>query len=299
MISGNVPLHLVSTAKAGFLTTALKATPDYAPIAKLIDLSEKNQTLVDLGAAPMPTRTKSGPPSASDFIEKTLPITSLDWHIKVPISGNAVKDDQTGSLLGRVRAAGSNFQRHISQQAFKTLNDGDNTALSGIGYDGNALFANDHADKGAFYTTAQDNLDANALSLANFQTTYIKASLTRDDQGNFTQYGYDLLVVPPNLETLAWQITNVRGGTEAITNANPYAGSIKYIVSPMLDSTAWVLVASNETIKPILVVMREQPFLDDAWKDPDGDDGGTYWFLFRGRYSFYVGAWQTAYLGNS
>src|SRR5687767_7445558 len=120
MISGNVPGHLVATAKTGFLTAVRKPVPNWSPIASMIDLTQKNQTLVDLGAAPMP-KQNHGKFSTGDFIEKMLRVEPIDFDLPVWISGNAVKDDQTGGLLSKVRAAGANFDRHISQQAFKAL----------------------------------------------------------------------------------------------------------------------------------------------------------------------------------
>jgi len=298
MISGNVPNHLVSIAKTGFLTTALKPVPDYAPIASYIDMTEKNQTLVDLGAAPMPLQD-SGLVKAQDFIEKTLPIKPLDWHIKVWISGNAVKDDQTGTLLNRVRGAGSNFQRHLAQQAFQALNDGDATTNFGAGYDGLAMFHDSHVDKGAAYTTVQDNKDALTLSLDSLETVMIKAQRTRDDQGEFTDFNYNTIVTDPTYRRIAYNIArNPQDYGTDNRAANPYDG-MNVVISPKLDVGAWFLVASNETIKPIIIVVREAPFLDDAWKDPDQPDGGRYYFLFRGRYNFYYGDWRTAYMGHS
>jgi len=299
MISGNVPNHLVAMAKTGFLTTALKPVPDWSPIATMIDLTLKNQTLVDLGAAPMPARNR-GKFNAQDFIEKSLTVEPLDWELPVWISGNAVKDDQTGTLLTRVRGAGANFQRHIAQQAFQALNDGDATTNFGAGYDALAMFSNSHVDKGAAYSTVQDNLDSLALSLDNFETVLTKAQLFRDDQGEFTDYNYNLLVTDPTNRRLAFNITNNPEDAGTADRArNPYAGIFSTLISPKLDTGAWFIVASSETVKPILIVMREQPHLEDAWKDPEAPNGGRYYFNFTARYNFYYGDWRTAAMGHS
>lgn len=298
MISGNVPQHLVVAARTGFLTTAAPAVPSYAPIANTINMTAKSIDLVDLGGAPMPLRNR-GRMQVQDFIEKKLTVTPLDWDITVFISYNAVQDDQTGELDRKVRSAGDNFQRHISQQAFQALNDGDAVTNFGACYDGGAFYANAHIDKGAAYQTGQDNLDGNSLSLANFKTTFVKAQKTRDDQGNFTQYNYDLLVVPPDLQDVAFQITRVPGGSETTSNANAYAGTLRYIVAPQLDTAAWILVASNENTKPIIIAIREQPNLQSAWFDPEAPDGGRYYFKFYARYNHFYGDWRLAYMGNS
>jgi phage major head subunit gpT-like protein len=298
MISGNVPQHLVVAARTGFLTTAMPPVPAYAPIASVLNMTAKSIDMVDLGGAPMPLRNR-GRMQVQDFIEKKLTVTPLDWDITVFISHNAVQDDQTGELDRKVRAAGDNFQRHIAQQCFKALNDGDAVTNFGACYDGGAFYANSHVDKGAAYQTGQDNLDANSLSLANFKTTFVKAQKTVDDQGNYTQYNYNLLVVPPDLQDVAHQICRVPGGSETTTNANVYAGTLNYIVAPQLDTTAWILVASSENTKPIIVAMREQPNLQSAWFDPEAPDGGRFYFKFYARYNHFYGDWRLAYMGNS
>jgi len=299
MISGNVPSHLVATAKTGFLTAVSKPVPAWSPIASMIDLTQKNQTLVDLGAAPMPLQNR-GKFNAQDFIEKTLAVAPLSWELAVWISGNAVKDDQTGSLLTKVRAAGSNYERHIAQQCFKALNDGDATTNYGACYDSLSFYNANHVDKGAAYQTVQTNVASATLSMDNFETVRVKGMSVRDDQGEFTNYNYDLIVVDPTNEREAANICNNPQDMGTANRAiNPYSGKVNYIVSPMLDSAAWILVASNETSKPILIVMREAPHLEDAWKDPEAPDGGRFYFNFTARYNFYYGDWRLAEMGRS
>lgn len=299
MISGNIPQHLLVAAKTGFLTTAAPAVPTYAPIAQTVMMDAKSIDLVDLGASPMPLESK-GRTAKQDFIEKTLQVKPKDWEITVRISHNAVKDDQTGSLEQKCRMAGDNFALHISNLAFQALNDGDATTNFGAGYDGLAMFSNSHVDKGAQYTTLQDNLNGLALSLDNFETVRVAANNFRQDQGEFTHYGYDLLVVPPALERIAAQITNNPFAYDTANRENnPYAGQVKFLVHPKLDSTAAILVASSAAIKPILVVMREAPNLQSAWFDPEAGDGGMYNFKFYARYNHYYGDWRLAAMINT
>jgi len=301
MISGNVPNHLISIAKTGFLTAPRNPVPAYSSIAKLFPMTEKNMKLVDLGGAPMPHRSK-GTPAFDDFIEKVLAIEPVTFELPVKISRNAVNDDQTGMLLSRARTAGANYDRFYAQQAFKTLNDGDDSSIANsIGYDGLPLFSNSHVDKGAKYTTVQDNLDSNTLSIANFNTQYVKAALVKDDHGETTDYTYDLLVTDPTGRNVAHQICNVPGGTDQPTNSNPNAGKVNYILSSKFDAGAWVLVASNEVTKPIIIVEREAPHLppEMIWFNPEADDGGEYCFNFVARCNFYVGDWRLVSMGHS
>jgi phage major head subunit gpT-like protein len=299
MISGDVPMHLVIQARTGFLTTAEPAIPTYAPIANVFTLTARQMELVDLGSAPMPTQNR-GRPQFQDFVEKALAVTAKDWDISVWISYNAVKDDQTGELDRKVRGAGSNFQRHISQQCFSALNAGDASTLFGLGYDGLTMFNANHVDKGAAYTTVQNNVNALTLNLTNFTTVRTAMRKILDDQGQPADLNYDLLVVSPDLEAAAFNITSNReDATTANRAANPWAGITKYIVSPKLDATAWFLVASSEPVKPIIIAMREPPSLQSAWFDPNAPDGGRYYFKFYARYNHFYGDWRLAAMGNT
>lgn len=295
MISGNVPQHLVVAARTGFLTS-LKTTPmPWQRIATQLNMGAKSIDLVDLGAAPMPVQDTV---VFQDFIEKSMTVKPIDWNIAVWISYNAVQDDQTGTLERKVRGAGSNFQRHINQRVFKKLNDGDVTGS--LCYDGQEFFDSDHVDKGAAYSTAQDNEYGLALSLDNFETVLVAAQAFKDDQGENCDFSYDTLVVSPALARTAAQIV---GNREAYDTANreinPYSGQFTPIVSSQLDSTAWFLTASGEDTKPLIVAMRQQPMLQDYWFDPVAPDGGRYYFKYYARYEVHYADWRTAIMGNS
>lgn len=298
-VSGEVPYHLLVGARTGFLATAQPTVPIVTPIAETINMGAKSVDLVDIGGAPMPTESK-GRAQVKEFIEKKLTITPKNWDITVSLSYNALQDDQTGELDRKVRAAGANFRLDMAQKAFQALNDGDAVTNFGACYDGGAFYANSHVDKGASYSTGQDNLDSLALSLTNFETVRVKAMNARDDQGNFTDYNYDLLVVSPADERAAAQICNNREDSTTANRAiNPYAGNLNYKVSTQFDSGAWVLVASSAPTKPILIVLRENPGLQAAWFDPNGPDGGMYYFKFYARYNHFYGDWRLAWMGKS
>jgi phage major head subunit gpT-like protein len=295
--SGNVPQHLVVGARTGFLA-AVKTTPmPWQRIASVIPMGARSMDLVDLGAAPMPVEDLSA--TVQDFIERSLTVKPRDWNLTVWLSKNAVDDDQTGTLLTKVRAAGSNFQRHMNNRVFSVLDAGDSQTY-GACYDGQDFFDNDHVDKGAAYTTSQDNEGALALSLDNFETTLIAAQAFKDDQGEEVNYDYNLIVTSPTLRRVAAQIAgNPQAYDTANRETNPYAGQLDVIISPKISATGWFLIAANEAAKPLGVVMREQPNLQDAWFDPLARDGGRYYFKFFARYDVVYLDWRLAYMGNS
>jgi phage major head subunit gpT-like protein len=81
---------------------------------------------------------------------------------------------------------------------------------------------------------------------------------------------------------------------------NPYAGMLKPpITSPWLDTTAWYLMSTMQSNKPMLLTMREQPNLLHSEFNPNFPDGGRYIFHFYARYDVYYGDWRLAIQGNT
>lgn len=295
----DVPYHMIVGARTGFLTALPKIPMAWQKFTNTINMGAKSMDLVDLGAAPMPVQNMSQP-QVQGYIEKHLQIAPKDWEITVGISYNDVQDDQTGALERKVRSAAENFQAHINKLAFDALENGDGTTSYGACYDGQAFFSASHADKGADYSTAQSNTNALALSLANFKVVRAKAMQYRDDRGEFVVANPDLLVVHPDYEYEAAQITgNPAAYGTANRDVNPYAGKASYEMSPYITSGAWMLLASGGTNKPLILAMRENPGLQSAWFDPKAPKGGIYYFKYYGRYDFFYGDWRLATMGKS
>ena len=298
MISGNVPKHLISGARTGFLVAMRSVSLPWQKVAMTHNMDGKTTDLVDLGAAPMPVKSIGGL-QVQDFIEKTIEVQPEDWEIVVWISQNAIDDDRTGELERKVKGAGSNFQRHINKRVFQVLNGGDGSTY-GACYDGSDFFDDDHADAGAAYSTSQDNENALTLSMDNFETVFVASQAFRDDQGEYVELLYDLLTCHPTKQRVAAQICeNEWSYDTGNREKNPYSGKFTYVTSPYLDTTAWHIIASNENVKPIIVAMRKQPQLQDAWFDPTAADGGRHYFKFFARYEVYYGDWRLANQGNT
>lgn len=297
-ISGDVPKHLVYGARTGFLNGMRETSQQWQAICSTLNMDAKSIDTVDLGASPMPYESDAGG-ALQDFTERTQVVEPKDWTLITWLSHNALMDDQTGMLEARARGAGVNFQKHINKLVFQTLNGGDG-ATYGLCYDGQYFFDTDHKDEGAHYQTNQANKASNALSLDNFETGVVAVRTFYDDQGESTDYVPTIIIAPPALERTA---RNIIGNEWAYDTANrevnPYNGQYQMIVTPYFDSTAWVLLCGNEAHKPLIVALREQPNLQHAWFDPNGPDGGRYYFKFYARYNVVFGDWRLAYMGSS
>lgn len=295
-IAGQLPKHLEVAARAGVLASPARDDLPYRQVAMEVDLTAASTDLVDLGGIPLPTQN---PKDVDTLIEKTQTIAPEDWTITMHISQNAIDDDQTGSLERNFRGVMPAFQRHINNLVFTWLNAGDGSTY-GLGPDGLSFFNGSHLWPGAKNTTAQDNVSAAALSLDNFNTVWVAAQQFVDDHSNYFNFNYNLMVCHPTLNVLA---ANVTGNTQAMDTANreinPYAGSLTYITTPYFDSTAWVLVASGEPSKPIIVGIKKRPQLVNMWFDSQQDDGGIHYFQYHARYNLAYGDWPVATMGNT
>jgi phage major head subunit gpT-like protein len=295
-ISGNLPKHLEVAARTGVLASPARDDLPYRQVATEVDLTASTQTLVDLGGMAIPTEN---PKDVDSLIEKFVTVTPKDWYLTVHLSQNAIDDDQTGEVERKFRNIMPAFQRHINDLVFTWLNAGDGTTY-GSGPDALSLFNNSHKWPGAKNTTTQDNLFGSAISLDNFNTVWVAAQQFLDDQSNYFNFNYNLLVTHPTNNVIA---ANITGNTQAMDTANreinPYAGTLSYITTPYFDTTAWVIVAASEFHKPIIVGIRKRPALSQMWFDPQQDNGGIHYFMYHARYQLAYGDWPVAVMGNS
>ena len=298
MISGNVPTHLLVAARTGFIAAVEQVQLPWQRFTRVLDMNAKSIDLVDLGAAPMPTENK-GRTQARDFIEKKLVVTPKDWDITVSLSHNAMQDDQTGTLESKVRAAGENFQRHLNNIAFDAINVGNATTTYGACYDGLSFFNDAHVDAGAEYTTTQDNNYALAFSFDNFKTVRAAGRAFLDDQGEPLDLVHNLIVAHPDYE---YEIENLIGNPERYDQTdrarNVYQGKMQAVYSTKITTGRWFLLNADQPVKPLIMAMREQPNLQSAWFDPNGPDGGLYYFKFFARYNVFYGDWRLGIKGN-
>lgn len=295
-ISGNLPNHLVVAARTGILSAVPNPKTPWRRVAMEIDLTASTTTLVDLGGMPYPTQDAA---VVQSMIEKSKTVTPEDWNLTLHISDNAVRDDQTASLLQKFQNLMPAYDKHINSRVFTVLNAGDGQTY-GACYDGQDFFDSDHVDKGAHYTTNQDNEATLTLSLDNFNTAWVAANAFVDDQGQYTQYNYNLLVCHPTNNVVA---ANITGNTDAMDTGNrevnPYAGNFSYIMAPELDTNAWYIIAESESVKPLYVAFKKRPQLQEIWFDPQQPDGGMHYFKYHARYVVGYGDWRLAYQGQT
>lgn len=318
----DIKAHLDQSARVGFTIGQKGYTPLRSAFAQQMSSSAAYELLTDLGALPWPvqnggklgssgTDARTGAQSTGDLhkgaqpqvfgtSEKAIMVFPIDWEITIGVTHNSIDDDKTGDLTNWASGAALNFQKHMDWISFAALNAGDATTY-GLCYDGLYMFSNSHVDPGAEYTTVQDNLYALTLTLDNLRTVKVAASKFMDDRGKPKGMNHNLLIVPPDLEYEAAQITrNPQAYDTANRELNPYSGSISMLVAPggYLDTTAWFMVDPTWPVKPIILIERKAPALS-IWDQEDAGDGGVRWYKWHARYNVAYGDWRLAIMGNS
>jgi len=322
IVRTDILAHLDRTARVGFTAGTRAFTRQRDAFCQTMTSAAAYELLTDLGDTPWPvqnggtlgsagTDARTGAQQTGDLhagarpiafgtSERAIMVYPVDWEVTLPVTHNAINDDATTSLETWARSTAINFQRHMDYLAFLALNGGDGTTY-GICYDGLNLFSNSHVDPKAEYTTVQDNLYGSTLSLDNFKTVKIAASKFLNSRGKPMGLNHNLLIVPPDLEYEAAQITQNREAYDtANREMNPYAGSTRLLVAPggYLDSTAWFLVDPGLPVKPIIMIERQAPMLSVV-DDELAGDGGVRFFKWHARYNIAYGDWRLAIMGNS
>ena len=117
--STNVPNHLLAGIKTGMLSAPKAHAYNWQRVAMQHNMSAASETLVDLGATPMPLEDKGGP-QVQDMIERSQTIKSLPWSLTTFISYNAMKDAQDGGTMS-AKAKGQDALANFQRPRFVTI----------------------------------------------------------------------------------------------------------------------------------------------------------------------------------
>ena len=308
-------------ARAGFLAGMKEYTPRRAAFTQPSTSDGAFEIYTDMGATPWPnsnggqtnatTDSRTGAPQSGGLHEggpvtilggesQGLVVYNRGWDIAIGIWHDAINDDRVGGLEQWAQNSGRRFEQHKDYLCFDALNQGESTTAGyGACYDGLSFFNDSHVDKGATYTTTQDNKLALALSLDNFETARITAGKFKDSRGQpYGGLGHSLLIHALDLERTAAQITdNPEAYDTANRERNPYAGMITRLSVPggWFDTTCWVLV--DPEVKPIVLQEREAPQL--VYWDDFTQGSGIRYYKWRARYTAHYGNWRGCIMGNS
>lgn len=205
--------------------------------------------------------------------QKTFSVVKYSKEIE--ISDEFFQDEQHSVYEKMVRNHGENARNTRDRNAFAVFRNGFTTALS---YDAVALFSDSHTNLGG-YTV--DNLVSGALSESTLNDAITQLLEMKSQDGVIGGYIPKVLLVPPKLAKLAFEITEsqLRSGT-ANNDMNYYSTKygIQVAVSQWLGAaaggsdTAWFLLSDKHSImrfvRQTLQTWVVEPKYSgvDAWK---------------------------------
>ena len=214
--------------------------------------------------------------------------THAEFAKGVVVQRKLIDDNQTRIAFGQARALGDSAFRKREKDAADVFNN----AFTDSGPDGQSLCDTDH-DRSAEDGTDQSNEGSTALSKSAVQTTRLAMQEYTDSSGDIMDVRPDLLLVPPELEDTAAEITkSVLDPTSANNTINVNTGRFQVLTWHYLtDANNWFMIESSR-MKQFLNWFERIP-LEFAAEE----DFSTIQRRYRAymRYSLGYDAWQWIY----
>ena len=185
-----------------------------------------------------------------DLAVNNYSLTNKHFEATVAVDRNALDDNRLGMILPRVRQLAEEAARYPRDLVIDVIKNG----ASLTGYDGKALFANDHA--------GGDNLLAGAgTTAANLQTdlTQVFGVMREftDDRGRVMNILPDLVVVPAELE---FPMRTALNAAQISGTDNVYRGLCDIMVAPELtDANDWYAFCTKRAMKAVIFQNRKAP----------------------------------------
>ena len=213
--------------------------------------------------------------------------THREWVKGMKIERKLVDDDQYSVINKRPMALALSAKRTKEKHGASVFNSAFNTSIF-TGGDTYALCANAHTWNGT--STTQDNLYTTALSATSLATARLGMRNFLDDTDNLLNARGDLLIVPPELEQTAYEITQTDKTPYDANNTKNFIKSLNYKVivwDYLTDTNNWFLLDSRYT-KMFLKWFNRIPV--EFNKDKDFDTYLSKWSVYN-RYSYGFSSW--------
>lgn len=242
-------------------------------------------------------------PAMREFIEERVinglselsySLKNKTWETTLGVDRAAVEDDQYGQIRLRVQQLAAEAATHVNRLIAETLAGG----TAALCYDGQYFFDTDHSSGSS---GTQSNLGTSALSMASLETSRLAMRKFKDDKGRTMNVNPNLLVVPPDLESLAIQLTqsNLQPGSST-NDINALKGKLDVAVSPFLtDTNNWYLLDTKLPLKPL--IFQDRMPVEFTSLESNSESGfmrDQYMYGVRARYNVGYGPWQFAYCNN-
>ncbi len=235
----------------------------------------------------------------------TIPYTDFEGQYKISythkewVNGMKVErklwdDDQYSIINKRPRSLALSAKRTREKHAASVFNSAFNTSVF-AGGDEKALCASDHSREGT--STEQSNVGTSALSATSLSSARLAMRKFRDDTDNLITARGDLLLVPPEKEQVAYEITQSDGKVDTADNNKNFLKSLNYKVMVwdfLEDTDNWFLIDSRYAK---LFLKWFDRIGTEFNKDKDFDTYVAKWSVYT-RYSFGFSDWTWVYGNN-
>lgn len=288
---GDIPAGLTAGVKGLFYESVTTMTPQWGQVAMLVNSDKDTETYGWLEDVPA-MRQFLGDRLIKSLSERKYTLVNKTWESTIGIDREAIEDEQYGQIPARVRMLAYEAIRYQDELVYGLLESGS----TGLAADGNAFFSDSH--------TSGDNYGAAALSAASVQTAIAAMRRFKGSDSQPLNIVPDTLVVPPDLEWTAYEITQsnvVRVNTTTATYLTNYdnvlRGRLKVVVTPYITTTTkWCLLDTSKPVKPLIFQQRVAPELEALEGSSDSGFMRDQWLYgVRARYNAGFGLWQLAY----
>lgn len=227
----------------------------------------------------------------SPLFEKTF--THKEYVKGVAVERKLWDDDRKNNIKSRARTLGTAFGTTLAVHQSSVFNNAFSSAVPGA--DAVALCADAHPNRPDDLTTTFDNHGVLPLSYPNVVTTIQAGKRLTDDRGQPLPSIYRVLLVPIELEALAYEITNAINKPGTADNDANFLGSqgLVTVVDPYLTSAKnWFMLDPTGANEHLLWYWRIRPELA---LDPSSDYNLVARYRGYMRYSFGWDDWRWIY----
>jgi phage major head subunit gpT-like protein len=293
----SMPQSLLPEVKALFNLGREQAGGIFSNFSRVTTILESNNEIEEMDAiGTVPTWRKwTDERRAGGFKEYKYNIKNYPWEHTISLDRRLLTFEKTGQIKLRATSAGAAFEKWLSKKVWSTFRAGSSL----ICYDGQYFFDTDHAWSGSNQSNYGGNSPLDATNLAAAMSAMNKFT---DEQGQALGVRADLLIVGPDNEQTAWELTKSQYNTGTASFKLNYFQGLEYMVVPWISGVSaqyeWYLVDSTQVGAKPVIHTRVTPNPEITSQEKESYTGfNRNEYQYGGYYDggFGVGDWFTAY----
>lgn len=274
IVSASMLEAIYSTFSVLFLQGRGEATPVAQQLATIRNVTTRDAKFIIPGQLGR-MRKWIGERVAQNINAQDVKLSVEDYESTVEVQRNDILDDQLGIYTDMVQDLGKQAAYLKDDLVTDALMQGE----TNLAYDGQYFFDTDHPlDMANPASEVQSNLFAGRpLNEANYAWVRAQGALLRGPDGRAMRLRFDTLVVGPSQEVAARRLVESKTSFDPTTGGqrdNVLQGSAKVVVLPEITDDSWYLIAGGNAVKPIILLVRQEPKL--VRKDQDNDES-VFW----------------------